>query len=317
MEKEEVLKSLNNVRKILKKKYRDLQRYSIDESMMREQTFEPITKPLKTLVDRSEQGKGNYTNPFLIDTEYDTKFQCSTPHPLLNPLKSSKSVKIESPIIHEDESNNSVASKIPETMEEEYFEANPSDTTPITLKRGYTTLFQERTGEIAGKYISLLFGSDKDNIDSVFGFKNLRDKGLAIGREPVRIADNDLYIGNQIYTGTPGLYELITLRRPKNYTNCDLNTYKRILEQTKAHLTIHNKIKSSTGYKYNTIIKKLFSGQQSQTTKSGGSYQYWDDPNELVGRLRLLLSSTVAGNTNHNNEILDIIDELREAEIIY
>lgn len=43
---------------------------------------------------------------------------------------------------------------------------------------------------------------------------------------------------------------------------------------------------------------------------------YWDDPNELVDRLRLLIASQSAGHTGHNNEIISIIEELREANII-
>ena len=46
-------------------------------------------------------------------------------------------------------------------------------------------------------------------------------------------------------------------------------------------------------------------------------YTYWDDPNELVDRLRLLIAERRAGNNNHDNEIQSILEELREAEIIY
>lgn len=45
-------------------------------------------------------------------------------------------------------------------------------------------------------------------------------------------------------------------------------------------------------------------------------FSYWNDPNELVDRLRLLISSTSAGHTGHNNEIISIIEELRESNII-
>lgn len=41
-------------------------------------------------------------------------------------------------------------------------------------------------------------------------------------------------------------------------------------------------------------------------------YEYFDDPNELCDRLRLLVSSKMAGNTNHMQEINSIIEELRE-----
>lgn len=45
-------------------------------------------------------------------------------------------------------------------------------------------------------------------------------------------------------------------------------------------------------------------------------YQYWDDPNELCDRLRLLLASKTAGNSNHEQEINSIIQELRDRNII-
>lgn len=41
-------------------------------------------------------------------------------------------------------------------------------------------------------------------------------------------------------------------------------------------------------------------------------YEYFDDPNELCERLRLLSASRAAGNTNHAQEINSILEELRE-----
>ncbi|XP_066585314.1 uncharacterized protein [Prorops nasuta] len=45
-------------------------------------------------------------------------------------------------------------------------------------------------------------------------------------------------------------------------------------------------------------------------------YVYWNNPNELVNRLKLLIASKNAGHTNHDNEIISIIEELREDGII-
>ena len=45
-------------------------------------------------------------------------------------------------------------------------------------------------------------------------------------------------------------------------------------------------------------------------------YVHWNDPNELVDRLRLLEASHQAGHNAHNNEILSIIEELCEAGLI-
>ena len=45
-------------------------------------------------------------------------------------------------------------------------------------------------------------------------------------------------------------------------------------------------------------------------------YVHWDDPNELVDRLRLLAASRQTDYNAHNNEILSIIEELCEAGFI-
>jgi hypothetical protein len=64
--------------------------------------------------------------------------------------------------------------------------------------------------------------------------------------------------------------------------------------------------------------KQSTSGQGllKEVNKNAIDLIYWDDPNELVGRLHLLISSQAAGNFNHRNEIISIIEELREANII-
>jgi len=45
-------------------------------------------------------------------------------------------------------------------------------------------------------------------------------------------------------------------------------------------------------------------------------YVHWDDLNELGDRLRLLEASRQADHNPHDNEMLSIIEELREAGII-
>jgi len=73
-------------------------------------------------------------------------------------------------------------------------------------------------------------------------------------------------------------------------------------------------------------VEKMFSFTATPQTKKGfGLYKdvipqtqlvYYDDPNELVTRLNLLTSSQSVGNTGVNNEIISILEELRERNII-
>ncbi len=82
--------------------------------------------------------------------------------------------------------------------------------------------------------------------------------------------------------------------------------------------------------KFSQIIKPMF--EVTSTLKTGGSllprykiasrntrkdFVYWDDPNELVERLQLLVAERSAGNFSHENEIHSIIEELREGGYIY
>lgn len=45
-------------------------------------------------------------------------------------------------------------------------------------------------------------------------------------------------------------------------------------------------------------------------------FVHWDNVNELVSRLKLLIASQTAGHSGHHNEIISIVEELREADII-
>ncbi|KYM86344.1 hypothetical protein ALC53_04144 [Atta colombica] len=63
-------------------------------------------------------------------------------------------------------------------------------------------------------------------------------------------------------------------------------------------------------------LHKYKSSQDRVLSNRGYKYKHWDDPNELVDCLRLLNASHRADNNAHDNEILSIIEELRETGLI-
>lgn len=178
-------------------------------------------------------------------------------------------------------------------------------------------------GMMVSKYIMLHLNNQNQNIlDKIYGIHN--ELSLwKFGNSNISFFNDNIYIGEQVIQGTPGLFELLFLKKPNKdvYNTNDLKIYKSLILQTNAHKHGYDPSKqrnSNRGYKYRYIIKPLL---DTATTGSGMSvhaarYEYWDDPNELVERLRLLLSSQSAGNNSHQNEILSIIEELREANII-
>jgi len=189
-------------------------------------------------------------------------------------------------------------------------------------------------GDIASNYLRQF--ASKEGVDKTFG---LYDKGgvFYIGDSPVEILDNNITIKGKEYEGTPGLWELLIMKRPNNtiYTPEDLANYAKILHDTNAMKHNHNpksmKPKSSKGQKYKEIIRPIwddiYSGysyltsgngvKRSETTLSAAKTTVIpSDPNALIERLDLLLASEQAGNTGVRNELVSICDELRRQDVI-
>uniref|UniRef100_A0A1B0BXI6 DUF8207 domain-containing protein n=1 Tax=Glossina palpalis gambiensis TaxID=67801 RepID=A0A1B0BXI6_9MUSC len=125
---------------------------------------------------------------------------------------------------------------------------------------------------------------------------------------------------------TPGLFQVRFHSKPQHYTKRDLIKYKDILINTnvyKRHYQPGAQIKGAKAFKYQRVIRPLFNKKSNLVIKGSGLslksldtrktiYTYWDDPKELVDRLRLLLSSESAGHNNHKNEVISVVEELRE-----
>jgi len=175
-------------------------------------------------------------------------------------------------------------------------------------------------------------------LDMLYGL-NIKENGeWYFANSKLKYNNNTIIIDKEKWKLTPGLFQLLFHTKPAHYSNLDFKNYRDILLRTNAHKRKYqnsSQVKGSKSFKYQHIIKNLFKpktqliGKGLLTTQTAAAaastksysnedrgYKYWDDPNELLERLRLLLASESAGNTNHKNEIISIIEELREANII-
>ena len=211
--------------------------------------------------------------------------------------------------------------------------------------------FYEQFNNLPRYYVEGLTNDTKQDYDLTYGVRFDPDhERWLMGNKEIRIDGDDLYvvIGPKVklqYRGTPGLYELVFKKRPIGYTDKDKIEYADLLSRTNSYRQRNNPnlpVKGSNTHKYRNIIKPLLEWVKStkKPTKryttvpakrmgKGGydaslvaderreKYVYFDDYNELVDRLRLLHASQEAGNTSHDNEVASIIEELREAGIIY
>lgn len=261
---------------IIRRKYQDLHKHRLDVDEKQRENFKVILDPLDEIISKNEK---------LLQSRPKNHFF---------------------PISQLETSGNN------EKMEE--FENETSEFSKNFNRDHHSGFVNDNHDEITphNNMNTAKFG------DPVYGIKKQRDS-YYIGNNVVEIKNGNLLIDNQTYRLTNGLQSLLLTRKPDpgTYTDNDLTTYKDILQQTNAHE------RKSRRHKYEKIIKPLFkagSGLQSTRYKVNNlslpEYTYWDDPNELVTRLQLLIGSTEAGHNGHSNEIISIIEELKEASFI-
>lgn len=308
---EKVLKELVKTRNVLKRKFQSIKLGESQTSEKLKDRFKPITEPLKELIDISKDGKisktikdeiknemTNFSN--LAFNQLPLKFETSTPKKeTTTPKNLDKSFdsKNKSLEITNDDADNFYSQG--ETID------NESSNTTINP-------------------IDLSHLGRRNELDTLYGPHKDSNGEWKFGNSSVKLNDDKIVIGSQSWLLTPGLYELMFHIKPKNYDKTELEIYKKILLETNAHKRDYKsdgQIKGTKAYKYKNILSKLFKNEKTgrglmKFNDTKPNYVYWDDPNELVDRLRLLISSFTAGHNNHNNEIVSIIEELRENGII-
>lgn len=183
------------------------------------------------------------------------------------------------------------------------------------------------------KYLQLIISDTVGLTDNQYGIRfNPDTQEWMIGDSNVEIDGNDIIVKDRKYQGTNGLYQLIFMKNPEDFSQEDLHRYGSILRLTNAHKRGYKpdgQINGNKSVKYRTIIKKLFPIEARRdrffsvpgsglhvTSNTTPQYIYWNSINELVDRLRLLYAEKNAGNNSVDNQITSILEELSEEGII-
>lgn len=307
--KEQLVKAIDNI----KNKIQTIKNEEDAAHLKFKKVFKPITDPLKAMTNWSE--KDNHS-------ARRNSFQ--------------NSYSVASSNFSSDYEESKDLTKTDSNEDSEYYDyADDDDEMKPSEKSIDDTLISIKKEDLLDIYtnINVPFGIRSENSkfmmgDSAVRFSSIKD---ASNREKSFVVT----INNKNYNLTPGLRELL-LRNKPNFqliTENDKINYKDMLDRTNAHKRDFNpdsQTKGDKGLKYRKIIKPLFSQSNKQqvekkvggylpklkTYKKNTDFIYWDDPNELIERLKLLIASKSAGNSSHDNEIVSIIEELREAGII-
>lgn len=149
-----------------------------------------------------------------------------------------------------------------------------------------------------------------------------------LGTQPLSSREGRLKIGEHDFNATEGLLELIFKRNPSesDVTDADRDMYERVIKLTGLNRRDHGtgSLLGGNSRKYQNVIKPLADRSGGRT--GGGllryepstkvRYRFYDDPDEICDRLRLLVGERRAGNDGVNGEILSIVEELRELGVI-
>jgi len=147
---------------------------------------------------------------------------------------------------------------------------------------------------------------------------------LKMNETPVDIEGNDLSIAGKDYTGTPGLWSLLTESKPSRYTQNDYEAYKRILLDTDS---IYRRgdprfPRSNRGTKWESVVKGIWEElkppQRSRTrTRTTSGSQPLRAPRKSLGPQRQEASSQLPGldesfsgeglHSDHSNDLESMI----------
>ncbi|XP_011858847.1 PREDICTED: uncharacterized protein LOC105556369 [Vollenhovia emeryi] len=329
-DREKLVKQIEKTCDSIRKKYRALKTGKMEEDMALERHFKPIVEPLKKIVENTVGEESNFIKTETAEKEY------------AKPKRKQSNVSFEHYPRERKTTLNETAKNLqprelsyehPHTLSVEEIFENPNEPLVTSVRHKLQTvegqkILKTHYGTLGQKYLgAVLSGKKSVNIDSVYGvyFSN---NGTMIGNKRIDLDKNDdIIVDGKKYTGTQGLYELIFKKFPEedSYTKSDKRNYKSILLATNAHRrdhNMHNPVNSNKGHKYRNIIAPLLKGVREgmpctvTLNNNKIDYVHWDDPNELVDRFRLLEASRQAGHNDHDNEIMSIIEELREAGLI-
>lgn len=282
-----------NAAEAVKKKVKLMRNIDIDNKQMMESIFKPVTEPLNLFA--------NANNHSLLRAADDERSKV----PFTESIMQKRIVTPESNIAKD--------SNLDESQSD-----NESDSS-------YQSIVESNQGCDSSSWSV----SSEALADVPFGVR-LENGKLMLGSARITIDDENIVVAGRKYQNTLGIKQLL-LKKDIDLsvvTDTDLQNYKSMLLNTNAHRRDYDPskpIKSNKGQKYLQVVKPLFKLQTQhkgkglpliKTWKTNIDYVYWDDPNELVERLKLLIASRDAGNTGLDNEIISIIEELRESKII-
>lgn len=337
-EQERLLKEITFLSDSIRKKNRALRLGISERDKYLETTFRPVIEPLKEMSQTVKKFIPSTEGELILPvSEIENKAKKEEPESTDDDEEKENLPSTSDLIKRNEQDEEEVKTEDEEEIEEK------ADPTSITLLGKDITTF----GDLGRKYVlKMLHSTPTTKKYHVYGAR-LEDDGLKMGNSKVRVDEDDnIWVDNNKFKGTRGLFELIFRNKPENYTRLDLQTFKKICKLSNAHRKLYSPtsvIHKNTSFKYTNIISQLFPPTRvhvkrramsstelnrllkKRKTVSGegmfkDSYEtniiYYNNVNKLVTRMRLLHEAMEAGHTGVENEWIALVTELKNKGVI-
>lgn len=320
-------KQLNQITKIsdiIRKKYNLIKSNKTSTEETTNEILKPVIDPLKQLVKNSQNDAIPYTNQNQSYENNDDDDFISVAGDHEGETNSTETY--ETPFLYNKTAPKKHLFRTPISADFDTSDHNESHNDDNIIDNSIFNNSASQTPQIE-KYIRLVKQKHR-NCDTTTGVRKLVN-GFHIGDCKVQFAGDELLIDSgDNFKLTKGLLELLFMKSPNktHISEHDKSVYKNIILSTHAHKkryapdgSVRSKEKKFKNVIADIINFKTGRGLPNYLTLNDKKidYVYWNNANELVERLRLLIASREAGNQSHSNEIISILEELREAGIIY
>ncbi|CAG9761282.1 unnamed protein product [Ceutorhynchus assimilis] len=282
-------------RKSVREKYHNLKLASTTTQSQLEQTYKPITEPLKQLISTIGEPIVLKEEPFSLKEEFVTpkkKYETSTPSKQRIVRKTGKTPILPSEIPSFFDTSVASVSQLPSIQETTVL----AETSPFPKGSTSESLnlsdILEQTKQSIKNYIdspsyqvylsdfhklprSYIDGSVRDTehkFDHNYGVVHDIDGEkffLGLTQKPVKIVGKNIVVEGRTYEGTVGLYELLFKKEPVGFKPKDLDNYMDILKITNAYRRNNDpneQVQGTASTKYITIIGPYL--QKKGITKS-------------------------------------------------
>lgn len=324
--------SLVQARKTIAKKFRKLHNERVDRERDLEEKFAPITNSINKLIDTkkllsSEGNRKNNDNAIENDHILDV--------PIGERVLDNPYVENDEFIDVDNNQNDDITRpeniSLPDSSDDEMVDIIPNNANEQTraAKRRVTDIDPDQNQnkrshddleaiDAARRRAEMRRSKKKQQLDSLRELRNVGMKKLKQKKnnEPVPratkqkqvIMSPEDYDADGNFTGYASKRRKVSIDPEKLRKMRKKSRKKLLLQLERLQRTRLARNRSTT---YGLGLEKEFIPYTQNIV-----YEYFDDPNELCDRLKLLVASKKAGNSNHDQEINSIIQELRELNII-